>query len=87
MQARTVTHMWARRINCPSEDAMLSDIKAEKEATAMRYRCSARKASLQIDFINYMDQLGRIIGCVPDMGWKMFLKDPKLAFMYTCFSL
>ncbi|KAL6733425.1 hypothetical protein Aduo_004074 [Ancylostoma duodenale] len=81
MQARTVAHMWAQRINCPSEDNMLSDIRAEKEATAIRYRCSARKASLQIDFINYMDQLGRIIGCVPDMGWKMFLKDPKLAFM------
>ncbi|RCN32037.1 hypothetical protein ANCCAN_22173, partial [Ancylostoma caninum] len=81
MQARAVTHMWARRINCPSEGDMLSDIEAEKEANAVRYRCSARKASLQVDFINYMDQLSHIIGCAPDMDWKMFLEDPKLAFM------
>ncbi|EYC07951.1 hypothetical protein Y032_0068g219 [Ancylostoma ceylanicum] len=81
MQARTVAHMWTQRINCPSKDEMLRDIRAEKEATAMRYRCSARKASLQVDFINYMDQLARVIGCVPGVDWKMFLKDPKLAFM------
>ncbi|KAK6732833.1 hypothetical protein RB195_016918 [Necator americanus] len=81
MQTRTVAHMWAKKADCPSEDEMLEEILAEKKATAARYRCSARKASLQVDFIAYMDQLALLAGCMPPLHWKLWLQDPKLAFM------
>uniref|UniRef100_A0A914WPE3 Flavin-containing monooxygenase n=1 Tax=Plectus sambesii TaxID=2011161 RepID=A0A914WPE3_9BILA len=79
LQARAVCHMWAHGTSLPSAAAMHRAINAEKAATMAWYKCSARRASLQIDYIPYMDELAEIVGARPNIDWRLWLKDTELA--------
>ncbi|CAJ0585873.1 unnamed protein product, partial [Mesorhabditis spiculigera] len=78
-QARVVAHFWAKRLDLPSKAEMQAEIDRDKAATKARFKCSDRRASLQIDHIWYFDQLAGMIGAKPDLSFDVFLRDPKLA--------
>ncbi|CAJ0960378.1 unnamed protein product, partial [Mesorhabditis belari] len=78
-QTRVVAHFWANQIDLPSESEMQKEIDRDKAATKARFKCSDRRASLQIDHIWYFDQLASMIGALPDLGPVNFWRDPQLA--------
>ncbi|XP_026581333.1 dimethylaniline monooxygenase [N-oxide-forming] 5-like [Pseudonaja textilis] len=56
---------------------MISDITFKKFSMAKRYVKSQRH-TIQVDFIDYMDELASLIGVKPSI-WSRFITDPKLA--------
>lgn len=48
LQARTVAYLWSTGYKFPPKEKMVEEIEKEKEITRRRFKCSARKASLQV---------------------------------------
>ena len=46
---------------------MNADIESKRVAMAMRYQRSLRH-TIQVDYIDYMDQLSTLNGCKPNLG-------------------
>ncbi|XP_013413360.1 dimethylaniline monooxygenase [N-oxide-forming] 5-like [Lingula anatina] len=77
LQCRWVTRVFKGLAKLPSKDEMYADIQRKREAMAKRYVKSQRH-TIQVDYINYMDELAEQVGCKPDIV-KLFCSDPSLA--------
>jgi len=77
---------WAVRVfkglsSLPSSDAMWTDIRNKQRDLSERY-VKSRRHTIQVEYIEIMDDIGSKIGSKPDLG-KLFWKDPRLA--WHCF--
>ncbi|XP_048353757.1 flavin-containing monooxygenase 5-like [Sphaerodactylus townsendi] len=79
LQARWVSRVFKGLNMLPSTSEMMSDITAKKEAMAQRYVKSPRH-TIQVDYIDYMDELASQIAVKPDVR-SLFLTNPKLAWV------
>ncbi|KAL3856623.1 hypothetical protein ACJMK2_011358 [Sinanodonta woodiana] len=61
----------------PSEEIMMEDVQAKREAMEKTY-VKSKRHTLQCFWVEYMDELADMIGVKPDL-WKLFFEDPKLA--------
>ncbi|XP_048353327.1 flavin-containing monooxygenase 5-like isoform X1 [Sphaerodactylus townsendi] len=77
MQARWVTRVFKGLCELPSANEMLQDIRYKEEELARRYVRSQRH-TIQVDYIEYMDELAAQIPVNFSIWW-LFLTDPKLA--------
>lgn len=75
MQARCIVRVFAGRCKIPNPAMCLKVVETRKAFIKEKYVDSPRY-SLQIYFIQYMDRVGAIIGCKPNL-WKHFFTDPK----------
>ncbi|XP_069119138.1 dimethylaniline monooxygenase [N-oxide-forming] 2-like [Argopecten irradians] len=75
MQARCVARAFAGKLRLPSPSKRLLDVEKRKAFIKAKYVDSPRY-NLQVYFIQYLDRLGAMIGCKPDL-WKHFFADPK----------
>lgn len=65
----------------PSSDKMIKDIEAKHKYLAKRYYGGPRN-TLQVDWVNYMDELAELVGCKPRV-FKYLFSDPKLWWHLT----
>ncbi|XP_077134483.1 flavin-containing monooxygenase 5-like [Ranitomeya variabilis] len=78
MQARWATRVFKGQSKLPSESVMKAEIMMRREVMQKRYVASPRH-TIQVDYVNYMDEVAVEIGCKPDLR-TLFLSDPKLAW-------
>ncbi|XP_052817708.1 flavin-containing monooxygenase 5-like [Mya arenaria] len=78
MQCRVATKVFKGEISLPDRSAMWEDIRNKQVTMAQRYKTSTRH-TIQVDYVDFMDELAELIGCKPNLG-KLVLTDPKLAF-------
>ncbi|TDH08159.1 hypothetical protein EPR50_G00095250 [Perca flavescens] len=76
MQARWATRVFKGCIKLPSVASMLKDAQCKQEEMAKRYVTSQRH-TIQVDYINYMDELAELVGVRPKIP-RMLLTDPML---------
>lgn len=81
LQCRIATRVFKGEITLPSTDKMRKEIIKKEEVMTKRYVKSSRH-TIQVDFIQFMDELAELCGCKPNL-WKMLLVDPFLALF--CF--
>nr|UZZ64696.1 tAncFMO1-5 [synthetic construct] len=77
LQARWATRVFKGLNKLPSANTMMADIAKKKEEMEKRYVTSQRH-TIQVDYIEYMDELASLIGVKPNL-LSLFLTDPKLA--------
>lgn len=77
MQVRWATRVFSGKQSLPSRKEMEQDIKRKKDEIKSRYKPSERH-TIQVDYVEYMDELAKIIGVYPPF-LSTFFKDPKLA--------
>nr|KAI8737583.1 dimethylaniline monooxygenase [N-oxide-forming] 5-like isoform X1 [Biomphalaria glabrata] len=80
MQCRLAVKVFKGEVTLPNQKAMLLEIESKRRSMAKRYVKSQRH-TFQVDYIPYMDELARLIGCLPRWG-RLLLSDPRLAL--TC---
>ncbi|XP_018414568.1 PREDICTED: dimethylaniline monooxygenase [N-oxide-forming] 5-like [Nanorana parkeri] len=78
MQCRLAARVFTGAKLLPSASAMKEDIRKKKEEMAKRYVFSQRH-TIQVDYIEYMDELAESLGVKPDL-WELLRTDPKLAW-------
>uniref|UniRef100_A0AC34RPP9 Flavin-containing monooxygenase n=1 Tax=Panagrolaimus sp. JU765 TaxID=591449 RepID=A0AC34RPP9_9BILA len=78
MQARVFFDVFAGNSKLPKKEEMLEDIRAKQEALKNRY-LPTRRHTIQVDYIPFMDELAKLIGCYPSI-WKIASMDPFLAW-------
>nr|UZZ64697.1 tAncFMO5 [synthetic construct] len=78
LQARWATRVFKGLNKLPSANDMMADIAKKKEEMEKRYVTSQRH-TIQVDYIEYMDELASLIGVKPNL-LSLFLTDPKLAW-------
>ncbi|XP_071381066.1 flavin-containing monooxygenase 5-like [Centroberyx affinis] len=76
MQARWATRVFKGCNKLPSMAAMLKDVQCKRESMAARYVTSQRH-TIQVDFINYMDEIAEQVGVRPTI-LRLLLTDPRL---------
>ncbi|XP_040896111.1 flavin-containing monooxygenase 5-like isoform X3 [Toxotes jaculatrix] len=76
MQARWATRVFKGSIKLPSAAAMLKDVQCKQETMAKRYIASQRH-TIQVDYINYMDEIAELVGVRPSIK-RLLLTDPRL---------
>ncbi|KAI1703367.1 flavin-binding monooxygenase-like domain-containing protein [Ditylenchus destructor] len=76
MQARVFFDVLVGRTKLPSETEMFADIHKKRAANDSRYIKSLRH-TVQVDFVDFMDELGDMIGCAPYPS-RLFWKSPRL---------
>lgn len=76
MHSRWFARLISGKTVLPSEQKMNKDIEAKHKYLASRYYGGPRN-TLQVDWINYMDELAKLVGCKPNVSSYMF-SDPKL---------
>ena len=54
-------------VKLPSASQMWEDIRDKEAAMAKRYVKSQRH-TIQVDYVNFMDELAELNGCKPDFG-------------------
>ncbi|OWF54636.1 dimethylaniline monooxygenase [N-oxide-forming] 5-like [Mizuhopecten yessoensis] len=81
MQCRLATRVFKGDVTLPPKEEMWEEIQQKRDMMASRYVKSARH-TIQVDFINYMDQLATVNGNRPNF-LKLMLTDPVLA--YKCY--
>ncbi|CAH2311802.1 dimethylaniline monooxygenase [N-oxide-forming] 2-like [Pelobates cultripes] len=77
LQARWLTSIIKGICRYPSVNKVLDDIAKKKETFTKRFG-TTRENRLQVDFIEYLDDLASDIGVKPNI-WQLFLTDPILA--------
>ncbi|BFZ05640.1 hypothetical protein BsWGS_08679 [Bradybaena similaris] len=77
LQCRLATRVLKGDVVLPSKDAMWSDIRSKEAALARRYTKS-RRHTIQVDYIQFMDELARLVGCSIDYV-DLLKRDPLLA--------
>ncbi|WKY08014.1 hypothetical protein Q1695_007481 [Nippostrongylus brasiliensis] len=77
MQARVFYENLFGTHKIPSAKEMRKSIREKKEAMSARYVKSPRH-TIQVDYINYMDELASLVGCKPNV-LEMLKSDPILA--------
>lgn len=76
MHSRWYALVMSGKRHLPSQEKMLKDIEKKHRYLESRYYGGPRN-TLQVDWINYMDELAELIGCRPGVG-KYLFKDPRL---------
>lgn len=76
MHSRWYARIMSGKCQLPPQDKMNKDIEKKHKYLAQRYYGGPRN-TLQVDWINYMDELAELIGCRPNCT-KYLLKDPRL---------
>lgn len=76
MHSRWYALVMSGKRQLPSQEKMLKDIQKKHKYLESRYYGGPRN-TLQVDWINYMDELAELIGCKPSVS-KYLFKDPKL---------
>ncbi|XP_017284216.1 flavin-containing monooxygenase 5 [Kryptolebias marmoratus] len=76
MQARWATRVFKGCLKLPSGAAMLKDIKCKEESMAKRY-VSSQRHTIQVDYIDYMDEISEMVGVRPRLS-RILLTDPQL---------
>lgn len=76
MQSRWMGELLCKRRSLPSAEAMYENIRRKQEAMRRRYVGSPRH-TIQVDWINYMDELASQIGARPQL-LKYFFTDNEL---------
>ncbi|KAH6934858.1 hypothetical protein HPB50_001542 [Hyalomma asiaticum] len=76
MQSRWVAELLPNKRSLPSKEAMFEDIRKKRESMRRRYVASPRH-TIQVDWINYMDELASQIGARPNI-FKYFFTDNEL---------
>lgn len=76
LQARWFCQLQLGNVKLPSLNEMMNDIEAKRQALHKRYYSSPRHM-MQVDFIDFMDQIADQIGVKPNLT-KYFLTDPLL---------
>ncbi|KAK5869971.1 hypothetical protein PBY51_024643 [Eleginops maclovinus] len=76
MQARWATRVFKGCIKLPSVASMLKDVQCKQESMAKRYVPSQRH-TIQVDYINYMDEIARLLGVRPNIP-RLLLTDPRV---------
>ncbi|CAJ0583304.1 unnamed protein product, partial [Mesorhabditis spiculigera] len=77
MQTRVFTGALAGEVHLPNRKAMLKDVQRKQVKMQARFVCS-RRHTIQVDYVNYMEELARIINARPNIALR-WLSDPKLA--------
>ncbi|CAB1414878.1 unnamed protein product [Pleuronectes platessa] len=77
MQCRWATRVFKGCAKLPSVAAMLNDVQCKQDTMAKRYVASQRH-TIQVDYVNYMDELAEQVGVRPNF-LKIMLTDPRLA--------
>lgn len=77
MQARVFFEVVTGQVKLPEPKIMTKDINEVDRVMFERYYQTTRH-TIQVDFTEYMTELGDLIGCTPDLVGLLF-KDPKLA--------
>ncbi|CAD6192435.1 unnamed protein product [Caenorhabditis auriculariae] len=77
MQARWAARVFAGSVDLPQKEAMLEDM-ARKKAIMKRRYFESTKHTIQVDYMDYMDEIASIIGCQPPLKQYLF-SDPKFA--------
>ncbi|KAJ6663123.1 hypothetical protein lerEdw1_010716 [Lerista edwardsae] len=78
LQGRWATRVFKGLATLPSMSPMVSDISRKMVAMNKRYVRSPRH-TIQVDYIEYMDEVASLIGVKPNV-WSLFFTDPKLAW-------
>ncbi|XP_054718352.1 flavin-containing monooxygenase 5-like [Uloborus diversus] len=78
LQSRVFALHMTGKIKLPSEDEMMADIKRKDIEMRKRY-FSGPRHTIQVDWINYMDELAQLAGVQPDL-FSMFFNDPILFY-------
>ncbi|KAH7952694.1 hypothetical protein HPB49_000422 [Dermacentor silvarum] len=76
LQSRWMAELLSEKRSLPSEEAMFEDIRKKREHMRRRYVASPRH-TIQVDWINYMDELASQIGARPNI-LKYFFTDNEL---------
>lgn len=76
LHARWFALCMSGKLRLPSAEKMQKDIERKHKYLESRYYGGPRN-TLQVDWINYMDELAEIVGCKPNIASYLF-KDPKL---------
>ncbi|XP_019752080.1 dimethylaniline monooxygenase [N-oxide-forming] 5-like [Hippocampus comes] len=76
MQARWATRVFKGCIKLPPAADMLDDIKYKQETMADRY-VSSQRHTIQVDYMNYMDEIATPVGVRPKI-LRVLLTDPRL---------
>ncbi|KAH7673155.1 Protein FMO-5, partial [Aphelenchoides avenae] len=78
LQARVFFEALAGNIHLPGKEEMLADIMSRRDMLKRRYQHTRRHA-IMADVMEYMDELGAMIGAKPD-PLSYMLTDPQLAY-------
>ncbi|GIY90825.1 flavin-containing monooxygenase 5 [Caerostris darwini] len=81
MQSRIFALSMSGKIQLPSEEEMMEDVRRKDVEMRKRYFSGPRN-TIQMDWINFMDELAELAGVQPDL-FSMFFNDPIL--FYSCF--
>lgn len=76
MHSRWYALVMSGKCKLPPEEVMRKDIAKKHAYLESRYYGGPRN-TLQVDWINYMDELAELVGCKPKVSRYLF-KDPKL---------
>ncbi|KAL1427560.1 hypothetical protein MTO96_017262 [Rhipicephalus appendiculatus] len=76
LQSRWLAELLSNKRSLPSEKAMFENIRKKRESMRHRYVASPRH-TIQVDWINYMDELASQIGARPNI-LKYFFTDNEL---------
>ncbi|XP_071096326.1 flavin-containing monooxygenase 5-like [Haliotis cracherodii] len=79
LQCRLATRVFNGTCILPSKYEMWADIGKKEAAMAARY-VESQRHTIQVDFVEFMDELAELVGCRPNIG-RLFLTDPKLGLM------
>ncbi|XP_065055085.1 flavin-containing monooxygenase 5-like [Rhopilema esculentum] len=78
LQARWACKVFSGTKCLPSLDEMKADTERKRKAMLEHYY-QADRHTIQVDYIDYADEIAREIGCKPNF-LKLLFKDPSLAF-------
>jgi len=78
MQARVFFHFYANHLQLPASEELRADIEGKQRAISRRFFKSQRH-TLQVDFVQFMDELGHMIGFTPS-PYDYLYSDPALAY-------
>ncbi|CAI4229332.1 unnamed protein product [Auanema sp. JU1783] len=78
MQTRVFMAALKGDIKLPTKDRMLKNIKAKNDVMKKEFVAS-RRHTIQVYYVEYMDELAELLGCKPSIFFKWFY-DPILAY-------
>jgi len=78
MQVRIFFEAFTGNIKLPDEEGMMKDVNYKKNMMKQTF-VHSRRHTIQVDYVNFMDELATMIGCKPSFT-DFITKDPALAF-------
>jgi len=78
LQCRFFSLLNAGKLKLPSSEVMNTDIDRAHAKIAAQFYESERH-TLQVNWVEYMDEIAREVGCFPPI-WKYLFTDPKLFY-------